>query len=290
MNALIMMKGDIHMRLGGPVFKEYNNPEEWIKVLKEIGYSAAYCPVEANMGKDVIQSYKKAAAQANIVIAEVGAWSNPLSSDSTLRKQALEHCKTQLTLAETIGARCCVNISGSRGEQWDGPHIDNFTDETFDMIVETVREILDAVKPDSTYYALEPMPWIFPDNADDYLRLVKAIDRNGFGVHLDPVNVINSPRRFYNNSLMLKEWFTKLGPYIRSAHAKDIMLSGSLTVHLDEVRPGLGALDYQTYITELHNLNPDIPMMIEHLNSEIDHIMGIKYIRDTAANIHIPII
>ena len=278
------------MRLGGPVFKEYSNPEEWIKALKEIGYSAAYCPVEANVGKDVIQSYKNGAAAANIVIAEVGAWSNPLSPDNTIRMQAIEYCKTQLTLAEAIGARCCVNIAGSRGEQWDGPHIDNFTDDTFDMIVATVREILDAVKPEFTSYALEPMPWIFPDNADDYLRLVKAIDRKRFGVHLDPVNVINSPRRFYNNSLMLKEWFSKLGPYICSAHAKDITISGKLTVHLDEVRPGLGVLDYQTYITELHTLNPDIPMMIEHLNLEDDYIMGIKYIRETAAKINIPII
>jgi hypothetical protein len=30
-----------------------------------------------------------------------------------------------LALADEIGSLCCVNISGSRGSQWDGPHPDN---------------------------------------------------------------------------------------------------------------------------------------------------------------------
>lgn len=278
------------MRLGGPVLKKYNSPDEWIKALKELRYSAAYCPIDSNAGDDTIQAYRKAAEKNNILIAEVGAWSNPLSPDPNISKEALNHCKAQLELAEKIGAKCCVNIAGSRGQQWDGPHPDNFSGETFDRIVETVREIIDTVKPESTCYSLEPMPWVFPDNPDDYLSLIRAIDRKAFGAHLDPVNVINSPGRYYNNRQVLKEWFSKLGPYIHSAHAKDIVLSGKLTVHLDEAIPGSGALDYPTYITELHSLNPELPLMIEHLNTEEEYNQGIEYIRRTADSVHVPIL
>ncbi|MHC4542678.1 MAG: sugar phosphate isomerase/epimerase, partial [Planctomycetota bacterium] len=82
-----------------------------------------------------------------------------------------------------------MNISGSRGERWDGPSPKNFTDETFDIIVATTRAIIDEVKPTRTYFTLETMPWAYPDSADSYVALLKAIDRKRFAVHLDPVNL-----------------------------------------------------------------------------------------------------
>ena len=73
-------------------------------------------------------------------------------------------------MADEIGARCCVNIAGSRGAKWDGPHPADLTPETFDLIVQSVREIIDAVKPTRAFYTLETMPWMYPDSADSYLR------------------------------------------------------------------------------------------------------------------------
>jgi sugar phosphate isomerase/epimerase len=76
------------------------------------------------------------------------------------------------------------------------------------------------------------------------------------GVHLDPVNMISSPRRFYDNANFIRECFQKLGPHIKSCHAKDIALASRLTVHLDEVRPGLGNLDYSVFLSEANTLHP----------------------------------
>ena len=101
------------MRLGGPV-EEFDSPEAWVELHKQKGYRAAYCPVGIDAGDDTIQSYKDAAADADILIAEVGAWCNPISPNADIRSHALDHCKAQLMLADQIGARCCVNIAGSR--------------------------------------------------------------------------------------------------------------------------------------------------------------------------------
>lgn len=273
------------MRLGGPVFVEEMTPDTWVAALKAAGYSAAYCPVEADTDRDTVQAYVEAAAAANIVIAEVGAWSNPLSADPTERKAALERCQAQLALADEVGARCCVNIAGSRGEVWDGPHPANLTSETFDMIVETVRRIIDAVKPKRTTYSLEPMPWMYPHTPDSYLALIEAVDRERFGAHIDMVNVVNSPIRYYDNAAWTREWFSKLGPHIRSCHAKDTRLSTQLTTHLDEVRPGLGHLDYCALLRAINGLEPDMPLMIEHLKSEEDYKLAVAYIRGVADEI-----
>jgi sugar phosphate isomerase/epimerase len=270
------------MRLGAPVFVDVMTPDHWIASLKRERYGAAYCPVSAEADAATIRAYAKAAEKADIVIAEVGAWSNPLSADEATRAAALEKCKTQLALADEIGARCCVNIAGSRGEPWDGPHPANLTEETFGLIVDRVRAILDAVKPHRTFYALEPMPWMYPDSADSYLRLLAAIDRPHFGVHVDMVNVINSPQRYFDNAALIREWFSKLGPHIKSCHAKDTLLSTKLTTHLDEMRPGLGYLDYRTLLRELNKLDPDTPLMIEHLRTEEEYRLSAEYIRGVA--------
>ena len=43
------------IRLGGPVFKKYTNPEEWATALHELNYRAAYCPVPLGAGSDEIK-------------------------------------------------------------------------------------------------------------------------------------------------------------------------------------------------------------------------------------------
>jgi sugar phosphate isomerase/epimerase len=271
------------IRLGGPVFKDNCEPEEWVKAHQELGYTAAYCPIDANASTELIHSFENAARKANLILAEVGAWSNPISTDDEKRKQAIAFVQAQLDLADRIGARCCVNIAGSRHpEQWDGPHPDNLSGHTFDLIVESVRQIIDAVKPKRSFFTLEPMPWIYPDSVESYLKLIKVIDRKTFAVHLDPVNMVNSPSRFFRNGDFIREMFNKLGPTIKSCHAKDITLMDGFPVHLQECRPGLGHLDYSIYLRELAKLPDSPPLMLEHLEKPEEYRNAAEYIRSIA--------
>jgi sugar phosphate isomerase/epimerase len=270
------------MRLGAPVYLQQPDPDHWVAAHREKGYRAAYCPVGVEAGPAVIQAYAEAARKADIVIAEVGAWSNLMAADAAEQKKALEYNQQQLALADEIGALCCVNISGSMGARWDGPHADNLTTATFERVVETARAIIDAVKPKRASFTLEPMPWMYPDSPDSYLALLKAIDREQFGVHLDPVNMICSPQRYLASGAFLRECFEKLGPYIKSVHAKDILLADRLTTHLDEMRPGLGELDYRAFLFEMDRLPADTPLMLEHLQKEEEYDLSAAYVRGVA--------
>lgn len=257
------------MRLAGPTFDNGGTPEEWVVSVRKAGYSAANAPLEPDADDATVAAYVGAARRADIVIAEVGAWSNPIDPDPAKAREAMEKCKRGLDLAERLGARCCVNIVGSRNpDRWDGPHRDNLSADTFDLIVRSTREIIDNVKPRRTFYTLETMPWIFPSSADEYLELLRAIDRPAAAVHLDPVNMVNCPGRAYRTTDLIQECFAKLGPWIKSCHAKDIILRDSLTVHLDECPPGTGVLDYVTYLRELQKLDRDTTLYIEHLPRE----------------------
>ena len=273
------------MRLGAPLPEPVTDPALWVAAVKAKGYLAAYCPLDGSEDFATIRAFAQAAEQAGIVIAETGAWSNPLSPVESIRRGAMEKCEIMLALADEVGARCCVNIAGSLGKKWDGPYPADLTSETFDLIVETTRAIIDAVRPKRTYYTLEPMPWMYPNSIESYERLIRAIDRPQFGVHFDPVNLINSPQRYFFNGDFILDFIAHLGSEIRSVHAKDILLQDQLTVHLDEVRPGLGGLDYRTLLRGLDRLEPDLPLMLEHLPQASEYDLAAAYVRGVAEDV-----
>lgn len=77
------------MRLGGPIFTKTESPDSWAAAVNAAGYRAAYCPVAPNADNETIEASRK----ADIVIAEVGAWSNPLGPDAADAAAAMEKCK-----------------------------------------------------------------------------------------------------------------------------------------------------------------------------------------------------
>lgn len=274
------------VRLGVAMSFPSGDPDEWARSVRAQGYRAAVCPLKPeNAPDDLVRAFEQAAEAQDVVISEVGAWSNPLSGDPAVRDAALSKCIAALDLADRIGANCCVNIAGSRGTDWDGPDPDNLSPATFEVIVETVRHIIDAVRPTRTCYALEAMPWMFPTGPDDYLRLMEAIDRPGaFGVHLDPVNMIWSPERYFQNADLIRDCFSKLAPHIRNCHAKDTRMGKTLTVHIDEVIPGDGILDYRVFLRELDRLPAEqrVGLIIEHLKTPEEYARAAAHVRAVA--------
>lgn len=267
------------VRLGAPVFERPEDPEQLALVHRKLGYRAAYCPSVSLDDKDRIRDIRNGFAKHDVAIAEVGRWCNLLEADEQKRRANLAKVTEGLALAEEVGARCCVDIAGSRHpEIWYGPHPDNLSDDFFDAVVENARKIVDAVKPKAAKFAYEMMGWALPDSADSYLAMIKAVDRDGFAVHLDPCNAINSPARFYRNTELLNECFDKLGPWIVSCHAKDVTWDVEMQVHFREVVLGTGSLDYKTYLKRLAAIPADVPLMIEHMKNAEEYDRSREYV------------
>ena len=271
------------IRLGGPIFLRSEDPRELAREHRRLGYSAAYCPKATVENSTMIADIQKAFAAENVVIAEVGAWKNMLDPDTALRRANVGYVTERLALADAVGARCCVDIAGSYNpEVWYGPNPKNLSKEFFDATVENCRSILDSVKPRRTKFTIEMMGWNIPDGPDSYLRLIRAVDRPAFAVHMDVCNGVNSPQRFYENSAFVGECFSKLGRWITSCHAKDLQWVTELNVHFLEVVPGRGQIDYKRYLGELSKLN-DVPLMMEHLKTAEEYQEAAGYIRRMGA-------
>ena len=274
------------VRLGGPVFLRGDDPEELAREHRRLNYSAAYCPKIELADAARIRAVADAFTKHQVVIAEVGRWVNLLDPNAEKRTANLKFVTEGLALAEAVGALGCVDIAGSfNPTSWFGPHPDNLSQMFFDAIVENARKIIDAVKPARARFSYEMMGWLLPDGPDACLKLMKAVDRKAFAIHLDPCNIINSPARFYRNTALLNECFDKLGPHIVSCHAKDLTWDIEMNVHFREVRPGSGSLDYSTYLRRLSLLPHGPPLMLEHLPNAEEYDKARLHLLETGSKI-----
>jgi sugar phosphate isomerase/epimerase len=276
------------LRLGGPIFDKTEDPDELAEGHRKLGYRAAYCPKVDLKDTARIQAIAAAYAKKDVVIAEVGRWVNLLDPDAEKRKANLQYVTEGLALAEEIGALGCVDIAGSFNPTvWYGPHPENFSSRLFDAAVENARRIIDAVRPKRARFSYEMMGWALPDSPDSCLKMLKAVDRTAFAVHLDPCNLINSPNRFYRNSDLLNECFDKLGKWIVSCHAKDLTWDVEMNVHFREVRPGAGSMDYTTYLRRLAALPHTPPLMLEHLPNAEEYDKARLYLFDLGKKVEV---
>lgn len=278
------------MKLGGTVTGAWSTPDEWTALLRRSRFAAVTCPVDSAAPRALAREYFDGARDAGAVIAEVGVWKNVLSPDAKERGAAMAYAISQLAFAEEMGVACCVNIAGSRGSRWDGAYPENYSEETYALLVETVRGILDAVKPRRAFYTLEPMPWMVPDGPEEYLRLIHDVSREQFAAHMDFVNMISSPRRFLLAGSFIEECFSKLGPWIKSTHIKDSLMEAPFTAVIRETAPGKGMLDYSRVLSAIARYLPrDAPVLLEHMGSFEEYAAAYDHVAAAAEKAGIPV-
>ena len=273
------------MRLGIASNKKsvFSSPDEWAAKYSELGLGAVVFPLNHKASDAEIDSYVKACRDHDLVIAEVGAWRKPESRSPEELKYKMYWRKRQLELADYIGACCCVDITGGAGEVWTGGCRKNYDPAFQEEIINGIREIVDEVKPTRTFYTLEPMPWMIPWSPENYLDVLKRIDRPRVAVHMDAVNMVTDPEKLFFNREFLDRCFELLGPQTKGCHIKDVKLETQLTVRLIETTCGAGDLDLLHYMELAHAVSPDMPVIIEHLQTMEEYLAALRYLQDLIA-------
>ena len=274
------------MRLGAPVFIKTNDPEAYVAEHARKGYRAANCPGWISAEDSVLcGDFRRALERHDVVLAEVGIWRNVLSKNPEEAKAALDYSIHRLATAEELGARCAVNIVGSWCEEyWAGPHEAHYTDDFFNAAVEAARFVIDAVKPKRTRMSFEIMPYQFIDSAEEYMRFLRALDRDAAGIHYDPANSISNPRLLYYNTEFFQRELKILGNAIVSIHLKDLRLNPKeFTVNIQEVIIGKGSINYVNLLRLIDMLPSDTPGMLEHLEGEAQYDEAASTLRMFAA-------
>jgi sugar phosphate isomerase/epimerase len=197
----------------------------------------------------------------------------------------MERMTNALYLAEEVGACCAVDIFGSyvHGKGDAKFTAENFSDDAFADAVDIARQLIDTVKPKTAYFTYEIFPFNIVDSPEMIEKLIRAVDREKFGVHLDLCNLINGPRAYFSSGDIMRDCVKRFGDKIVAAHVKDIKLKEpAVSVILEEVMPGEGGIDMRAFIREIHKLPQQVPFLMEHLSSEAEYDKAAEYIRRCA--------
>ncbi len=267
------------MRLGISSALTHSTPEEWAEKQVKLGCSSVVFPVNCDAGEAVIDAYAKAAKENDLMIAEVGIWRNAIAADPAERQKNMDYSIRQLQMADRLGACCCVNVAGSMGPVWDGGYRENYSVKAFDQTVRMIQEVIDEAKPVNTYFTIEPMPWMVPHSAEMYLQLIDAVKRDRFAVHMDMINLTNSPKMYFFAEENIEHTFKLLGAFIKSCHIKDVHLRPEYTFQLQECMIGKGEFPARFYLDKIEELNPEMPVILEHLNTDEEYYEGFRYLQ-----------
>ena len=274
------------MKLGIAKALLHSSPKEWAEKHCDLGLSAVVFPVNCKSSKQTILDYKHAANDYGLVIAEVGAWCNLLDKDKNKANENLNYSLKTMEMAESISAKCVVNISGSLSDkQWDGGTKENYSQQTFNRVVSIIKKIISVA--DKCCFTIEPMPWMIPYDADNYLQILKEVNDSRFAVHMDAVNMIYSPKKYFFQKEYLDEIFEKIGKHIISSHLKDLTLSNKLTFQLSECAPLEGEFETAYYLNKLTTIDKNMPVIIEHLSSDEEYVNAVNKLKDFCQQLNI---
>jgi len=252
------------------------------------GLSAIGAPARlADMQPDECADFGGKARELGIVIGESGMWENLLTDDRDLRDHRVRRVRALLRNADIMGCHCVVSLVGTKhgSDSALAPHPYNFSEGCRLEFRDVVLRILDGLELSTTRYVIEPWHNTFFYQPEEIRSFIDSVDHPRFGLHLDQMNVV-SQSSFYNTTALIERTFDLLADVAVSAHLKDVQCDHRhMFLKYDEVNIGDGVMDYQTYLTRLAALPPDLPCYCEHMAEERDYALNFARLHHLAASL-----
>lgn len=156
-----------------------------------------------------------------------------------------------------------LNLRGS----WY-PHPDNFGAETFDTLLDSLRQVCSAAEAEGVLLAIEGHVLSMLDTPERVREVIDAVGSEALRFNMDPVNFVGGVRAAFDTTTLVGHLFDVLGPYTICGHAKDFYLEDRLVLHVEETVVGDGLLDQGTFLRRFEQHCPEGYVQIEHLPEE----------------------
>jgi len=243
-------------------------PEETVRRIRDAGYTAVNTQPSQWSDAELVEM-RKLLKQYDVTVFEVGAYDNLIHPDTAKRRDILKKIVTKFEDAEKIGGAMVATVSGSCDPVYlINPHPDNWTPETWKLLVASVNQILNDTAGMQVTLGMEAQITTNLDGPKAHRRLIDDVGDDRCRVNLDPTNMVSLATYFHTTDL-LNECFDLLGESIMGCHAKDtFILPDKQTIHVQEVCPGKGVMDYETYLVRMSRLKWPRAIFPEHIEPE----------------------
>jgi sugar phosphate isomerase/epimerase len=267
-----------------------------IKALRDQGLTSSVTRLETweRATESMLSELRAALKEYDLEIFEIGGYRNILHTDESARQENLKYLARCLEMADRIGCRMVGTITGSRnpeGNKWSdnyAVHPDNWTLETWKLTVSGIRQILKDTAGMKSVLGMEAQVTTNLDGPVAHRNLMDDVGDARCKVNLDPTNMVHLYNHFHTTELV-NQCFDLLGEDIFGCHAKDsYVVPHTQTVYVQEVCPGRGSLDYETYLVRISRLKWPRALLPEHFPAE-QIPESHAYIRKVAARVGVKI-
>ena len=264
-------------------------PGDWRNITPELlaeaaseGFGALNIIVQdpTSMSAQDATRLKAMFAKAGIVMGQTnGTYGGGLvSPDHGEREAAIEFTRRMCALTAQLGAPNTYLRPGSLNPKGPWlPHPGNRSDEVFDRLVDSAREMCRAAEDEGVMVAVEGGAVSPLYSARRVRDFIEAVGSDTLGFNQDPVNFVGGLEDAYDMPRFLGEFFDLIGDRTLGAHAKDFTVMDQLMVRFEEAEIGSGMLDHVIFLQGMQRVCPTGHVLIEHLTPKRYAAAAAKY-------------
>ncbi len=244
--------------------------EPLCETLDRFGASAIHAPHGyAAWSEDQCIAFGEKARSLGLVIGEAGYWENLLGANDDALASHIKQLRRMARNGDCMGVHCLVTLAGSF-DTTQGPasiHPDNYTQKARERFREICLRIVDGLDLHTLRYAPEPWHNSFYHQVNEIKAFLDSLSDTRIAFHLDQANLVTQFSYMHTTEL-IRQTFQTLGDRIVSVHAKDLCWNACrMFLHIDEVYPGDGALDYDEFMRQLAKQDINLPVFVEHFTA-----------------------
>lgn len=202
-------------------------------------------------------------AQAN------GMYERLIDADPARRALGIRGHQALTRIGRALDAHCVYVRPGSRnprGHWWH--HKDNHTQEAFDTLVDSCKQIARTAEQEGMTLAIEGHVSSTLDTPQRARDLLDAVGSPALKFSMDPVNFTGTVADVHDTTRILNALFDTLAKDTVILHAKDCALQDGHVVHIDEVLLGTGTMDLGLLLSRVAKDAPQAYVLIEHLSDD----------------------
>ena len=217
-------------------------------------------------------------ADAGLDLVEYGRYhANLIHPDAQVRRAHIADLADAVRVARAAGCMAVISGAGSHnsGSMW-WPHPDNYSLETFDRLVDSLREAVKPAEAEGVLLGLEGSALTPIRDATSARRVLEAVSSPALRVHLDPVNWITWDTIFCTGTAVQSMFRTLGADHILSAHNKGVAAENKVGVPISETVTGApdDIFDHSAILRIGAQMPEDFYLVIEHLS--LDQMPGAR--------------
>jgi len=239
-----------------------------------LGYRGISTGFDHRWTESDLIAIRQAFDEQGVDIVELGCYCNFVTPRDDEARRNAERLRWALQAGALLNCDHAVTYAGSRHPDPDqpfAPHPDNWSDATWDLLVQRIWALLGGVDDIGVCLCFEPSPTTTLNSLESLAALTADVGSVRVRLALDPAAIF-TPRAARKPRVALAEIFATLGDTIAVARATDVsLIEAGPEPKVAPAPLGQGVLDYETYLKLVEALELDTPVLVKYQGRDEDY-------------------